>query len=72
MAANDLQNINSMPAVLVENDFMEISAFIFKGLRVGACSIIGAGIVMKRLDIPSDLIIRGNPAVIVNVRHGRE
>jgi acetyltransferase-like isoleucine patch superfamily enzyme len=72
VAAKDVQNIKSMPVVLVENDFMEISTVIFKGLRVGACSIIGVRIVVDRLDTPSDRIIKGNPAAIVNVRHGRE
>ena len=57
----------SAPSVLERGAWIGDSAIVLKGVRVGENSIVGAGAVVVR-DVPSNVIVAGNPAVIVKER----
>ena len=53
-------------AIKIEDDvFIGTNAIILKGTHIGARSVIGAGSVVFGLEIPSDSLVYGNPASIV-------
>lgn len=63
------QNIRSSPVVLEEYVWIGGRAIVLKGTHIGARSIVQAGSVVSG-EFPSDCIIAGNPAVIVNRKKG--
>ena len=53
--------------IKIGNDvFVGTNAIILKGVSVGDRTIIAAGSVLFRGDYPSDAIIAGNPAIVLN------
>ncbi len=55
---------NSAPVRIGRNAWIGDSAIVTKGVTIGRNSIIGAGAVVVR-DVPSNVVVAGNPAVIV-------
>lgn len=51
--------------IIGENVWIGLNAIILKGTRIGNNSIVGAGSVVKGI-FPNNVIIQGNPAVIIN------
>lgn len=52
------------PVIIENNVFIGVNAVIWKGVRIGENSIIGANSVVTR-DIPSNCIAGGNPARVI-------
>jgi len=52
------------PVVLKDGAWVGDSAIICKGVTIGKNSVVGAGSVVRR-DVPDNVIVAGNPAVIV-------
>ena len=57
-------DLSEAPVVIEDDAWIGAGAFVLRGVRVGARSIVGAGSVVTR-DIPPDTIVAGNPAVAV-------
>ena len=55
---------NSAPVRIGRNAWIGDSAIVTKGVTIGRNSIVGAGAVVVR-DVPSNVVVAGNPAVIV-------
>ncbi len=54
----------SAPVVLEKGVWIGDSAIVCKGVRIGENSIVGAGSVVRK-DVPANVVVIGNPAVIV-------
>ncbi len=54
----------SAPIVLERGAWIGDSAIVLKGVRIGENSIVGAGAVVTK-DVPSNVIVAGNPARVV-------
>jgi acetyltransferase-like isoleucine patch superfamily enzyme len=51
-------------SVIIEDDaWIGAGAIILRGVRVGACSVVGAGAVVSE-DVPAGVIVSGNPACV--------
>jgi len=50
--------------ILEDNVWVGANAIILKGVRIGKNSVIGAGSVVTK-DVPSNVVVAGNPAKIV-------
>lgn len=65
---HDIHDRTSMgkvrPIILERGAWIGDSAIICKGVRIGENSVIGAGSVVRK-DVPSNVIVAGNPAKIV-------
>jgi acetyltransferase-like isoleucine patch superfamily enzyme len=57
-------DLQASPLVIEEDAWIGAGATIVRGVRVGARSIIGAGSVVLQ-DVPSDVLVAGNPARVV-------
>lgn len=52
-------------SIVIEDDvWIGVRAIILKGVRIGARAIIAAGAIVTK-DVPSDVVVAGNPAQIV-------
>ncbi len=54
----------SAPVRIEDNAWIGDSAIVCKGVRIGRNSIVGAGAVVVK-DVPDNVIVAGNPAVVV-------
>lgn len=61
---NNPQDIGAAPVIIEDNVFIGAGAVVLKGVRVGRNSVIGAGSIATK-DVPSDVIVAGNPAKIL-------
>lgn len=61
----DQENVRSRPISIGDDVFIGTNAIILKGTTIGARSIIAAGSVVFGLSIPSDSMVKGNPAKII-------
>jgi acetyltransferase-like isoleucine patch superfamily enzyme len=52
------------PVVIEDNAFIGMNCLVLKGVTIGQDSVVGAGSVVTR-DVPSRVIVAGNPARIV-------
>jgi maltose O-acetyltransferase len=57
-------NVVSRPIVIEDGAWIGLGAMILPGVRVGRGAIVGAGAVVTR-DVPANVIVAGNPAVVV-------
>lgn len=64
----DKKHIRSKQVIIEDDCFIGTNAIILKGTHIGARSIVAAGSVVFGLQIPSDSIVKGNPAQIVSHR----
>ncbi len=55
---------NHSPVVIDDDVFIGMNCLILKGVHIGKCSVVGAGSVVTR-NVPPNVIVAGNPAVIV-------
>lgn len=60
----DWKNKKTAPIIIEDNVFIGAYAFVLKGVKIGANSIIGANSVVTK-NIPSNQIWAGNPAKLV-------
>lgn len=59
----NIQNdIKAEPVVIEDDVFIGTGSIILKGVRIGARTIISAGSVVSKKNIPPDSIVAGNPA----------
>ena len=63
--AADRLYVKTRPIVIEDDVFVGTNAIILKGTKIGARSIIAAGSVVFGLQIPSDSLVKGNPAKII-------
>lgn len=63
--AEDLNHIRSKPIVIGDDCFVGTNAIILKGTHLGPRTIVAAGSVVFGLNVPSDSLVKGNPAYIV-------
>lgn len=61
---NENNNIKSAPVVIEDDVFIGTNCIILKGVSIGARSIIAAGTVIAKKNIPPDSFVYGNPCVI--------
>lgn len=61
---NDSQEIGAAPVKIKDNVFIGTGAVVLKGVCVGGNSVIGAVAVVTK-DVPSNVIVAGNPAKIL-------
>jgi acetyltransferase-like isoleucine patch superfamily enzyme len=61
---SDPLEIGSSPVTIADNVFIGAGSIILKGVSIGKNSVIGAGAVVTK-DIPENVIVAGNPAVIL-------
>lgn len=59
------------PVIIEDDVFIGTNAIILKGTHVGARSIIAAGSVVFGLHIPSDAMVKGNPAVVITQKENK-
>lgn len=57
-------DLGGQPVVIEEDVWIGAGAMIMRGIRIGARSIVGAGAIVTQ-DVPTDVIVVGNPARIV-------
>lgn len=57
-------NILTAPVAIGDNVWIGIGAIVLKGITIGPRAIVAAGSVVTR-DVPSDVIVAGNPARVV-------
>lgn len=64
---SDLDNkfIKSEPIKIDDDVFIGANVIILKGVHIGSRTIIGANSVLTMKEIPSDVIVAGNPAKII-------
>ena len=62
----DVKNVKSDKIIIEDDVFIGTNSIILKGVHIGANSIIGAGSVVALKKIPSNSIVCGNPAKIIN------
>lgn len=62
----DSADVRTDPVVIEDDVFVGAHAIILQGTHIGARSIVGAGAVVAGLKVPSDSLVIGNPARIVN------
>ena len=53
------------PVVIEDDVFVGTNAIILKGTHIGARAVVAAGSVVFGLNIPSDSLVKGNPAVVI-------
>jgi galactoside O-acetyltransferase len=56
--------IRSAPVKICDNAWIGMNAVILKGVTIGENSIVGAGAVVTK-SVPANVVVAGNPAVIV-------
>lgn len=61
----DGAGVKSKPVIIGNDVFIGTQAIILKGTRIGDRSIVAAGSVVFGLQIPTDSLVKGNPAQIV-------
>ncbi len=59
-----LDSIRSKPVKIGNNVWIGMNAVVLKGVTIGDNSIVAAGSVVTK-DVPANVIVAGNPAVIV-------
>lgn len=63
--ALDSLNDISKPVKIGDDVFIGTNCLILKGARIGDRSVIAAGSVVFGMEIPSDSLVKGNPAIVV-------
>ena len=61
-----IESIKSAPVEIGEDAFIGARAIILRGVKIGARTIVQAGSVVNAGEYPSDVIVAGNPAVVVS------
>jgi acetyltransferase-like isoleucine patch superfamily enzyme len=56
------QEGSTKPVMVCDDVFIGMNCLILKGVRIGECSVVGAGSVVTR-DVPAYTLVAGNPAV---------
>jgi len=56
--------LKTAPVIIGDNVWIGMNAVLLKGVTVGENAIIAAGAVVSR-DVPANVVVAGNPAVIV-------
>jgi acetyltransferase-like isoleucine patch superfamily enzyme len=64
LSEKDWSKIASEEIRICDNSWIGMRAIILKGVEIGERSIVGAGSVVTK-SVPSDVVVAGNPAVIV-------
>ncbi len=57
-------SIATRPVKIADNVWIGMNAVILKGVRIGENSVVAAGAVVSR-DVPANVVVAGNPAIIV-------
>jgi acetyltransferase-like isoleucine patch superfamily enzyme len=60
----DFSVIDCAPVVIEDHVWIGMNSMVFKGVRIGARSIVAAGAVVVQ-DVPPDVVVAGNPARVV-------
>ena len=63
--SDDKKYIKSEPITIEDDVFIGTNSIILKGVNIGAGTIIGAGSIVTLKNIPSGVIVSGNPAKII-------
>jgi acetyltransferase-like isoleucine patch superfamily enzyme len=58
------------PVVIGDDVWIGTGAIVLKGVTIGDRSVVGAGAVVSR-DVPTDVVVAGNPARVVKELKGR-
>jgi acetyltransferase-like isoleucine patch superfamily enzyme len=56
--------IRTRPVIIKDNVWIGMNAVILKGVTIGENSIVAAGAVVSK-DVPPNVVVAGNPAVVV-------
>ena len=56
--------LKTAPVIIKDNVWIGMNAVILKGVTIGENSIVAAGAVVSK-DVPANVVVAGNPAVIV-------
>jgi acetyltransferase-like isoleucine patch superfamily enzyme len=56
--------IRTAPVVIKDNVWIGMGAVILKGVTIGENSVVAAGAIVTR-DVPPNVVVAGNPAVVV-------
>ena len=56
--------LRTAPVIIHDNVWIGMNAIILKGVAVGENSVVAAGAVVSK-DVPANVVVAGNPAVIV-------
>lgn len=57
-------DVRTDPIIIEDNVWIGFNSIVLKGVRIGARSIVAAGSVVTN-DVPSDVIVAGNPAITI-------
>jgi acetyltransferase-like isoleucine patch superfamily enzyme len=56
--------LRTAPVIIKDNVWIGMNAIVLKGVTIGENAVIAAGAVVSR-DVPANVVVAGNPAVIV-------
>lgn len=61
----DQENISTAKIDIKDNVFIGYNAIILKGVTIGENSVVAAGSIVTQ-DVPENVVVAGNPAIIIN------
>src|SRR5438477_11675774 len=56
--------LRTMPVIIANNGWIGMNAMILKGVTIGENSVVAAGAVVTK-SVPANVIVAGNPAVVI-------
>ena len=63
--------LRTMPVIIADNVWIGMNATILKGVTIGENSVVAAGAVVTK-SVPANVVVAGNPAVLVKKFCGEE